>query len=117
LPPAFYDSKSEIGSRNFTAFIPSNQAWLGAESQIGSNGATEVSRLGSIHFLFDDVVYTANIKGGIKSLVTDSGYKLSFSYGNAVTSNVSINQNIKIIKPDIPLVNGVLHVIDGSASS
>ena len=102
-----YELQGKEDFDNFTVFVPSSQAWLSQHASVNSLSASKL----------DDLI-KAHIVPGMVAYSTDLGVETTFvtSYANTVAFSSglfsSLNQTFTITTPDIPLSNGVMHVID-----
>jgi uncharacterized surface protein with fasciclin (FAS1) repeats len=105
-------------SASYTIFMPTQQALAEAGYDLVQKDLTnqtlfrDLSQLILRHVVFDQVLYTPDIKRGLKSIRTSSDYSINVEYLDHPSSTVVIANTTALIHGDIPIINGVLHVID-----
>jgi len=100
-------------AKGFTIFAPNDAAFKAASSTISSlPNATVVSTVLANHIINGSTVYSPSISSS-SNLTSAAGESLSFmtnSSGSYVMSGSSV---AKIVKTDVLVKNGVLHIING----
>jgi len=99
-------------AHGITIFAPNDKAFTTALASLGSQ-STNITVLQAVlgnHIINGTSVYTPEFNGGKFTSASGEGFTLvQNSTGTFVTSG---NSTAKVIKPDIPTSNGVVHIID-----
>ncbi|KAK4053000.1 hypothetical protein OIO90_004124 [Microbotryomycetes sp. JL221] len=95
-----------------TIFAPSNQAFSNVQSLIGQLNQTAIANVLLNHVINGTVVYSPQIEDGAE-LTSAGGQPLRFMANDTGVFVMSGNSTARIVRPNIPVANGVVHVIDG----
>ncbi|KDN52045.1 FAS1 domain-containing protein [Tilletiaria anomala UBC 951] len=105
-------SDAETG---LTIFVPNNDAFQAAKSEMASADRSAVQNILRNHVINGTVAYSTLLTGpnAVASVVSASGNSLTFGAGsNGGLTVTSGNVTANIIRTDVLLSNGVIHVID-----
>lgn len=94
-----------------TVFAPSDSAVNAAMSALGSLNATQIQTILLNHVINGTVAYSTNLGSG--NYTSAAGEPFTFMSNSSGTYVMSANSTAKVIKSDIIVQNGVVHVIDG----
>lgn len=97
------------GARGFTLFAPNDAALMAARSL--PNISVEATVIGN-HIINGSTVYSSSLTKSA-NFTSSSGETLSFITNNTGTYVMSGSSVAKIVKSDVLVKNGVVHVIDG----
>lgn len=93
---------------SITVFAPNNQAFRNVGSTVITNSSTFLANLLNYHIIPNTVAYTTNLTNG-QSISTVNSQNVLIT----VEANGGIFVNdARILVADIPVANGVLHIID-----
>jgi len=103
------------GSGNFTVFAPDNDAFNALFKQLGVNGIADLSAetLAPIllyHVLGEEKKASMLSTGYYATLSPAQGNYLSIYF--STSSGVTVDKDSKVLKTDVDVKNGVIHVID-----
>ncbi|GAA6061355.1 hypothetical protein JCM10212_004836 [Sporobolomyces blumeae] len=98
-------------TRGVTVFAPTNSAFEQAMSMIGSLNETTIANVLLNHVINGTVVYSPLVTNGLNA-TSAGGATLSFTTNSTGVYVMSGNVTAKIIRTDIPVENGVVHLID-----
>jgi uncharacterized surface protein with fasciclin (FAS1) repeats len=98
------------GARGFTLFAPNDAALMAARSSL-PNISVEATVIGN-HIINGSTVYSSSLTKSA-NFTSSSGETLSFITNNTGTYVMSGSSVAKIVKSDVLVKNGVVHVIDG----
>ena len=104
---AFLDidtSQSGFGS-TYTVFVPSNASWEAHSASMAGYAASALDQVVQAHVVPEFVWYSTSLPNQLRSFnLHDIDVDRHRGF--------SMNQNFSIVASDIPLENGVMHVID-----
>jgi transforming growth factor-beta-induced protein len=100
---------------NFTVFAPTNDAFKTLFAQLGISGVADLSKealtpILLYHVLGSEMKSNMLIAGYLSTLSSSQGNKMSLKID--VAGGVMINKTATVIKADIDVNNGVIHLID-----
>lgn len=99
-------------AKGFTLFAPNDAALTAAASTIASLDKATVSTVVANHVLNGTTVYSPSISSS-SNVTSALGEAVSFSTNSSGTYVTSGNSTAKIVKSDVLVKNGVVHIIDG----
>ncbi|QRW04302.1 homoaconitate hydratase [Ceratobasidium sp. AG-Ba] len=99
-------------AHGITIFAPSNQGFQAALAALGSQAqnATVISSVLANHVINGTSVYSTGLAS--QSFASAGGQGFSFSSNSSGTYVTSGSSSARIIRADIPVKNGVVHLID-----
>jgi uncharacterized surface protein with fasciclin (FAS1) repeats len=98
-------------AKGFTVFAPNDAALTAAASTISSLPNTSVAVVLGNHYINGSTVYSPAFSASL-GLVSASGESLTFITNNTGTFVISGSSTAKIVKSDVLVKNGVVHIID-----
>ncbi|GAA5902578.1 uncharacterized protein JCM6883_007172 [Sporobolomyces salmoneus] len=97
-------------ARGITVFAPVNSAFEAASSLIGTLNDTTIANVLLNHVINGTVVYSPLVTNGLNA-TSAGGETLSFMTNSTGVFVMSGNSTAQIIRTDIPISNGVVHLI------
>ncbi|ORX57020.1 hypothetical protein DM01DRAFT_1344733 [Hesseltinella vesiculosa] len=76
-----------------------------------SNGTSAVNPY-AMNYVVQGIYYTSNMTGILTQLTNYNGHTISVN-GNETTGDITLNNNVTIVKPNIIYEGGVIHIISG----
>ncbi|CAN8100211.1 unnamed protein product [Discula destructiva] len=92
---------------DITVFIPSNDAFQAVSQTTATLTQAQLQSVLTLHVASDSVLYSPSIPSGSTSLPTVNGESLTVVNNGSITVN-----DATVVTPNVPLLNGVGHVID-----
>ncbi|GAA5998943.1 hypothetical protein JCM5350_008103 [Sporobolomyces pararoseus] len=97
-------------AKGITVFAPVNSAFEAASSLIGTLNETTIANVLLNHVINGTVVYSPLVTNGLNA-TSAGGETLSFMTNSTGAFVMSGNSSARIIRTDIPISNGVVHLI------
>ncbi|GAA5957816.1 hypothetical protein JCM3765_003775 [Sporobolomyces pararoseus] len=97
-------------AKGITVFAPVNSAFEAASSLIGTLNETTIANVLLNHVINGTVVYSPLVTNGLNA-TSAGGETLSFMTNSTGAFVMSGNSTAQIIRTDIPISNGVVHLI------
>lgn len=97
-------------AKGITVFAPVNSAFESAASLIGTLNETTIANVLLNHVINGTVVYSPLVSNGLNA-TSAGGETLSFTTNSTGVFVTSGNSTARIIRTDIPISNGVVHLI------
>ena len=98
------------GARDITVFIPSNEAFEAVGSVLNKAGTGKLQSILEYHVIPGQVIWSPTIADGTSTSLEGTGITFSIVDGSAYVNTAHI------LVPNIPILNGVAHVIDAYGS-
>lgn len=100
-----------VEAQGITVFAPTNEAFQSAMSTIGQVSEQDVMTVLAGHVLNGTVVYSSQLMDG-QNVTTASGSTITVMLNETGAFVMSGNSTAEIVRSDVLLENGVVHVID-----
>jgi len=94
-----------------TIFAPNDMAVQSIASAVGNLTDTQISTILGNHVINGSVAYSTQL--GSANYTSAAGEPFKFTTNSTGTFVSSGNSTAKIVQADIPITNGVIHLIDG----